>query len=182
IRGRERSPGCGAFRFEAARDRILRRALHPRELHDRGKWLAALHQHKEADVFKQRRLGRTPHKVGGRDLAICDRAGARRCRRNPDFRQLGGLPCARRLLPLRSAAVCKSCRLPRMSAPGKTAVLLLAHGSPESVEEVPDFLLRVTGGRPLPPDAIEEVKRRYKLIGRSPLTEITLKQGELLAA
>jgi len=69
-----------------------------------------------------------------------------------------------------------------MSTPGKTAVLLLAHGSPESVEEVPDFLLRVTGGRPLPPDAIEEVKRRYKLIGRSPLTEITLKQGELLAA
>ena len=69
-----------------------------------------------------------------------------------------------------------------MSTPGKTAVLLLAHGSPESVEEVPDFLLRVTGGRPLPPDAIEEVKRRYQLIGRSPLTEITLKQGELLAA
>ena len=69
-----------------------------------------------------------------------------------------------------------------MSTPGKTAVLLLAHGSPESVEEVQDFLLRVTGGRALPPDAIEEVKRRYKLIGRSPLTEITLKQGELLAA
>lgn len=66
--------------------------------------------------------------------------------------------------------------------PGKTAVLLLAHGSPDSVEEVPDFLFRVTGGRPLPPDAIEEVKRRYKLIGRSPLTEITLRQGELLAA
>jgi len=69
-----------------------------------------------------------------------------------------------------------------MSTPGKTAVLLLAHGSPNSVEEVPDFLLRVTGGRPLPPDVIEEVKRRYMLIGRSPLTEITAKQGELLAA
>jgi ferrochelatase len=63
-----------------------------------------------------------------------------------------------------------------------TAVLLLAHGSPDSVDDVPDFLLRVTGGRPLPPDAIEEVERRYSLIGRSPLTEITLKQGELLAA
>ena len=62
-----------------------------------------------------------------------------------------------------------------------TGVLLLAHGSPDSVDEVPEFLLRVTGGRPLPPDAIEEVKRRYSLIGRSPLTEITLKQGELLA-
>jgi ferrochelatase len=70
-----------------------------------------------------------------------------------------------------------------MSAPGAhTAVLLLAHGSPDSPDDVPDFLLRVTGGRPLPADAIKEVKRRYELIGRSPLTALTLKQGELLAA
>jgi protoporphyrin/coproporphyrin ferrochelatase len=61
-----------------------------------------------------------------------------------------------------------------------TAVLLLAHGSPDSPDDVPDFLARVTGGRPLPPEAIEEVKRRYTLIGRSPFTEITLKQGKLL--
>jgi len=63
----------------------------------------------------------------------------------------------------------------------KTAVLLLAHGSPDSVEQVPEFLLRVTGGRPLPPPVVEEVKHRYGLIGRSPLTELTLKQAELLA-
>ena len=62
-----------------------------------------------------------------------------------------------------------------------TAVLLLAHGSPDSVDEVPDFLLRVTGGRPLPPEVTEAVKHRYQTIGRSPLTEITLMQGELLA-
>jgi len=67
------------------------------------------------------------------------------------------------------------------SNPEKTAVLLLAHGSPDSVEEVPDFLLRVTGGRPLPPPIVDEVKHRYGLIGRSPLTELTLKQGEVLA-
>ena len=65
--------------------------------------------------------------------------------------------------------------------PEHTAVLLLAHGSPDSVDEVPDFLLRVTGGRPLPPEVIEEVKHRYGAIGKSPLTEITLMQGELLA-
>jgi protoporphyrin/coproporphyrin ferrochelatase len=65
--------------------------------------------------------------------------------------------------------------------PEQTAVLLLAHGSPDSVDEVPEFLLRVTGGRPLPPPVVEEVKHRYGLIGRSPLTELTLKQGELLA-
>jgi protoporphyrin/coproporphyrin ferrochelatase len=63
----------------------------------------------------------------------------------------------------------------------KKAVLLLAHGSPDSPDEVPEFLLQVTGGRPLPPSAIDEVKHRYGLIGRSPLTELTMKQGALLA-
>jgi len=67
-----------------------------------------------------------------------------------------------------------------LAIPDKTAVLLLAHGSPDSVEEVPEFLLRVTGGRPLPAPVVDEVKHRYGLIGRSPLTELTLKQGELL--
>ena len=65
--------------------------------------------------------------------------------------------------------------------PGNTAVLLLAHGSPDSVDQVPDFLLQVTGGRPLPPSVVEEVKHRYGLIGRSPLTDLTLRQGDLLA-
>jgi protoporphyrin/coproporphyrin ferrochelatase len=68
-----------------------------------------------------------------------------------------------------------------MTKPAKDAVLLLAHGSPNSVDDVPEFLLRVTGGRPLPQEAVEEVKRRYAAIGRSPLTELTLKQAELLA-
>jgi protoporphyrin/coproporphyrin ferrochelatase len=68
-----------------------------------------------------------------------------------------------------------------ISNPAKTAVLLLAHGSPDSVDEVPEFLLQVTGGRTLPARVIEEVKCRYQLIGRSPLTELTLKQGEILA-
>ena len=68
-----------------------------------------------------------------------------------------------------------------MATSHKTAVLLLAHGSPDSVDQVPEFLLRVTGGRPLPPPVVDEVKHRYGLIGRSPLTELTLKQGELLA-
>jgi protoporphyrin/coproporphyrin ferrochelatase len=58
-------------------------------------------------------------------------------------------------------------------------VLLLAHGSPDSVNEVPEFLSHVTG-RALPEKVIEEVKHRYGLIGHSPLTELTLKQGQLL--
>jgi ferrochelatase len=63
----------------------------------------------------------------------------------------------------------------------KAAVLLLAHGSPDSVDEVPEFLLNVTNGRPVPVQVIEEVKHRYSSIGCSPLTALTLKQGELLS-
>jgi len=66
-------------------------------------------------------------------------------------------------------------------AANPAAVLLLAHGSPDSVGQVPEFLLRVTGGRALPPEVIKEVQHRYGLIGRSPLTELTLKQADLLA-
>ena len=62
-----------------------------------------------------------------------------------------------------------------------TAVLLLAHGTPDSVEEVPEYLRNVTGGRALPESVIEEIQHRYSLIGRSPLTAITLRQGELLS-
>jgi ferrochelatase len=62
----------------------------------------------------------------------------------------------------------------------KQAVLLLAHGTPESVEQIPDYLRNVTSGRPLPPAVIEEIERRYTLIGHSPLTEITLEQARLV--
>lgn len=68
-----------------------------------------------------------------------------------------------------------------MSANERDAVLLLAHGSPDSVDEIPEFLSQITRGRPVPPEVIEEVKHRYGLIGRSPLTVLTLRQGELLA-
>ncbi len=62
----------------------------------------------------------------------------------------------------------------------KTAVLLLAHGSPDTPEDVPEFLLQITGGRPLPPPVVQEVTHRYRLIGKSPLTELTLKQASML--
>ena len=62
----------------------------------------------------------------------------------------------------------------------KQAVLLLAHGTPETVEQIPEYLSNVTGGRPLPHEVVEEIQRRYALIGRSPLTEITLEQGRLV--
>lgn len=70
-----------------------------------------------------------------------------------------------------------------MSQPQKPdAVLLLAHGTPERIDEIPEYLRNVTGGRPVPDSVIAEVKHRYSQIGHSPLTEITLRQAELLSA
>lgn len=51
----------------------------------------------------------------------------------------------------------------------KTAVLLLAHGSPDNPEQVPEFLNYVTAGRPLPAAVLEEIRHRYSLIKSSPL-------------
>ena len=64
----------------------------------------------------------------------------------------------------------------------RQAVLLLAHGTPETVEQIPEYLRNVTGGRPLSHEVVVEVQRRYRLIGRSPLTEITHEQGRLVQA
>jgi len=61
------------------------------------------------------------------------------------------------------------------------AVLLLAHGSPESAEEIPEYLQRVTSGRPLPPQVVEEIAHRYMLVGFSPLTCWTMKQRDQVA-
>ena len=66
--------------------------------------------------------------------------------------------------------------------PSKQAVLLLAHGTPETVEQIPEYLSSVTGGRPLPHEVIDEIQRRYSLIGHSPLTELTQQQGSLVEA
>jgi ferrochelatase len=62
----------------------------------------------------------------------------------------------------------------------KQAVLLLAHGTPETVAQIPEYLRNVTGGRPLPPEVVAEIQRRYALIGHSPLTEITLEQARMV--
>ena len=60
------------------------------------------------------------------------------------------------------------------------AVLLLAHGTPDRVEDIPEYLRNVTSGRPVSEAMIQEVTHRYSLIGRSPLTALTLRQSELL--
>jgi ferrochelatase len=62
----------------------------------------------------------------------------------------------------------------------KTAILLLAHGTPDAAEEIPEYLKNVVSGRPMPDAVIEEVRHRFVAIGGSPLTRLTMEQGRLL--
>ncbi len=63
----------------------------------------------------------------------------------------------------------------------KQAVFLLAHGAPERVEDVAEYLKFVRGGRPVSPQLIEEISHRYAQIGgSSPLRRWTQAQAEAL--
>jgi len=62
-----------------------------------------------------------------------------------------------------------------------TGVLLLAHGAPERIEDVPQYLSFVRGGQPVSARVLEEVTSRYDAIGgSSPLTYWTRVQAEAL--
>jgi ferrochelatase len=69
-----------------------------------------------------------------------------------------------------------------------SAVLLLAHGTPDFLGEMAEYLSKVTGGRALPNEVVEELKHRYALIGlrETPgeepphLTKWTIVQGSAL--
>jgi ferrochelatase len=75
-----------------------------------------------------------------------------------------------------------------MSQPTSTAVLLLAHGTPNVLGEMAEYLAKVTGGRPLPPSVVAELQHRYAQIGLGetptpqppPLTRWTFAQAHLL--
>ncbi len=61
------------------------------------------------------------------------------------------------------------------------AVLLLAHGAPDRLGDIPQFLLNVRAGRGLPEKAVQEIIQRYARIGgSSPLLRITRQQAEEL--
>ncbi|WP_213804752.1 ferrochelatase [Granulicella sp. dw_53] len=72
--------------------------------------------------------------------------------------------------------------------PGHAAILLLAHGTPNRLSEMAEYLSKVTGGRALPDEVVKELQHRYAEIGLKeeplpegpPLTRWTLKQGSLL--
>jgi len=64
----------------------------------------------------------------------------------------------------------------------KQAVLLLAHGTPETIEQIPEYLRNVVSGRPVPQHVVEEIQHRYGLIGHSPLTELSMELARLAEA
>lgn len=57
----------------------------------------------------------------------------------------------------------------------------MTYGSPESLDDVEAYFTDIRGGRKPPPDLVEEIKNRYRLIGgKSPLLQITYAQAEAL--
>jgi ferrochelatase len=69
----------------------------------------------------------------------------------------------------------------KVPAKRPAAILLLAHGAPERLEDVPSYLSFVRGGRPASPKILEEVAGRYREIGgASPLLRWTRAQAEAL--
>lgn len=60
-----------------------------------------------------------------------------------------------------------------------TGVLLMTYGAAKTPEDVPDYLNRVYRGK-APRDLVEEFQRRYRLVGGSPLVEITRSQAAAL--
>lgn len=61
-------------------------------------------------------------------------------------------------------------------------VLLMTYGSPSSLDDVERYLAAVRGGRPAEPALVTEFRRRYSVIGGSPLVAITRRQAESLEA
>jgi len=61
------------------------------------------------------------------------------------------------------------------------AVLLMAYGSPNSLDEVGEYLRQVRGGRLPTPDEVERLQERYRQVGgQTPLLKITLAQAKAL--
>lgn len=61
------------------------------------------------------------------------------------------------------------------------AVLIVAFGGPQGPADVRPFLANVLRGRRVAPGRVEEVAHHYELFGGiSPLTELTMRQAELL--
>lgn len=69
-----------------------------------------------------------------------------------------------------------------MSGP-RLGVLLMTYGSPaDDLHDIAEYLAAVRGGRPAPDEVVTEFRRRYEVIGGSPLIPITRDQAAALEA
>jgi len=58
------------------------------------------------------------------------------------------------------------------------AVLVMAYGGPDKIDDVEPYLQDIRGGRPTKPQLVEEIRARYARIGgRSPILELTRAQA-----
>src|SRR5947209_15045391 len=62
----------------------------------------------------------------------------------------------------------------------KVGVILMTYGSPATLDDIPVYLKHVYGGREASAEVIKEFRRRYDLIGGSPLLRITREQATAL--
>lgn len=60
-------------------------------------------------------------------------------------------------------------------------LLVMTYGSPESTDDVREYLTNIRRGRPPEEEMVEDFKRRYEKIGGSPLTKITRQQASATA-
>ncbi|HLL79344.1 MAG TPA: ferrochelatase [Ktedonobacteraceae bacterium] len=67
-----------------------------------------------------------------------------------------------------------------MTTTARTGVLLMTYGSPATLDDIPTYLQNVRGGRPADDALVAEFRRRYALIGGSPLLRITREQAAAL--
>jgi ferrochelatase len=66
-----------------------------------------------------------------------------------------------------------------VSAAKPVGLLVMAHGTPRSLDELPDFYTEIRRGSPPPPELLADLERRYRSIGgTSPLNERTVAQVE----
>ncbi len=62
----------------------------------------------------------------------------------------------------------------------RTALLVMAYGTPSGPDQVEAYYTHIRRGRPPTPELLEDLRRRYEAIGQSPLLQITLDQVQAL--
>jgi protoporphyrin/coproporphyrin ferrochelatase len=68
-----------------------------------------------------------------------------------------------------------------MADDSKIGIFLMAHGAPDSVEHIPEYIRNIRGGKDPSPGIVEAISDHYRQIGgSSPLEPITRDQAEAL--